>query len=39
MGGKQFGFRKTRLRGMAKIHWKVNMLTPLTNLYLSCSYL
>ena len=36
---EQFGFRKTRLRGMSKIHCKVNLIAPLTNLYLARSYL
>lgn len=31
---EQFGFRKTRLRGMAKNHCKANMLAALTNLYI-----
>ncbi len=31
---KQFGFQKTRLRGMAKNHWKIFVLTALTNLFL-----
>jgi len=36
---EQFGFRKTRLRGMAKNHCKVNVLAAVTNLYLARSYL
>jgi IS5 family transposase len=32
---EQFGFRKTRLRGMAKNHCKANMLAVLTNLNLA----
>jgi IS5 family transposase len=32
---KQFGFQKTRLRGMTKNHCKVNVLAALTNLYLA----
>jgi IS5 family transposase len=31
---QQFGFQKTRLRGMAKNRCKVNVLTALTNLFL-----
>jgi IS5 family transposase len=36
---QQFGFQKARLRGMAKNHCKVNVLTALTNLYLARAYL
>ena len=36
---QQFGFQKTRLRGMAKNHSKVNVLAALTNLYLARAYL
>ena len=36
---EQFGFRKTRLRGIAKNHCKVNVLAALTNLYLARSFL
>lgn len=36
---EQFGFRKTRLRGMAKNHCKVNIQAALTNLYLARVYL
>jgi transposase, IS5 family len=36
---EQFGFRKTRLRGMAINHCKVNVLAALTNLYLARGYL
>lgn len=36
---EQFGFRKTRLRGMAKNHGKVNIQAALTNLYLARVYL
>ena len=36
---EQFGFRKTRLRGIAKNHCKVNVLAALTNLYLARAYL
>ena len=36
---EQFGFRKTRLRGLAKNHCKVNVLAALTNLYLTRAYL
>ena len=32
---QQFGFQKTRLRGMAKNHCKVHVITALTNLYLA----
>lgn len=32
---QQFGFQKTRLRGMATNHCKVNVLAVLTNLHLS----
>lgn len=32
---QQFGFQKTRLRGMAKNRCKVNVLAALTNLYLA----
>jgi transposase, IS5 family len=33
------GFRKTRLRGIAKNHCKVNLLAALTNLHLARAYL
>jgi IS5 family transposase len=36
---EQFGFRKTRLGGIAKNHCKVNVLAALTNLYLARAYL
>ena len=36
---QQFGFQKTRLRGLAKNHCKVNVLAALTNLYLARGYL
>ena len=36
---EQFSFRKTRLRGIAKNHCKVNVLAALTNLYLARAYL
>ncbi len=36
---QQFGFQKTRLRGIAKNHYKVNVLAALTNLYLARAYL
>ncbi len=29
---KQFGFQKTRLRGLAKNSWKINVIAALTNL-------
>ena len=32
---QQFGFRKTRLRGMPKNHCKVNVMAALSNLYLA----
>jgi IS5 family transposase len=32
---QQFGFQKTRLRGMVKHHCKVNVLAALTNLFLA----
>jgi IS5 family transposase len=32
---QQFGFQKTRLRGMAKNRCKLNVLAALTNLYLA----
>ena len=32
---QQFGFQKTRLRGMAKNHFKMMILDPLTNLFLA----
>jgi IS5 family transposase len=32
---QQFGFQKTRLRGMVKNHYKVNVLAALTNLFLA----
>jgi len=31
----QFGFQKTRLRGLAKNRCKINMLAALTNLFLA----
>ena len=36
---QQFGVQKTRLRGIAKNHCKVNVLAALTNLYLARGYL
>ena len=36
---EQFGFRKPRLRGMAKNHCKVNVLAALTNLFFARGYL
>lgn len=36
---QQFGFQKTRLRGIAKNHCKVNVMAALTNLYLASAYL
>ena len=36
---QQFGFQKTRLRGMAKNQCKVNVMAALTNLYLARAYL
>ena len=36
---QQFGFQKTRLRGIAKNHCKVNVLAAPTNLYLARGYL
>ena len=36
---EQFGFRKTRLGGIAKNHCKVNVLAALRNLYLARAYL
>ena len=36
---QQFGFQKTRLRGIAKNHCKVNVMAALTNLYLARGYL
>ena len=36
---EQFGFRKTRLRGIAKNHCKINVLAALTNLYIARAYL
>ena len=36
---QQIGFQKTRLRVMAKNYWKVNVLVPLTNMYLARAYL
>ena len=36
---QQFGFQKTRLRGIAKNHCKVNVMAALTNLYLARNYL
>jgi IS5 family transposase len=36
---QQFGFRKTRLPGMAKNHCMVNVLAALTNLFLARGYL
>jgi IS5 family transposase len=32
---KQFGFQKTRLRGLAKNRCKINVLAALTNLFLA----
>ena len=32
---QQFGFQKTRLRGMAKNRCKINVLAALTNLFLA----
>ena len=36
---QQFGIQKTRLRGIARNHCKVNVLAALTNLYLARAYL
>ena len=36
---QQFGFQKTRLRGLAKNHCKINVMTALTNLYLARGHL
>ena len=36
---QQFGFQKTRLRGIAKNHCKVNVMAALTNLYLARTHL
>ena len=36
---QRFGFQKTRLRGLAKNHCKVNMLGAFTNMYLAREYL
>ena len=36
---QQFGFQKTRLRGIAKNHCKVNVMAALANLYLARAYL
>jgi IS5 family transposase len=36
---QQFGFQKTRLRGVAKNHCKVNVMAALTNLYLARDHL
>jgi transposase, IS5 family len=36
---QQFGFEKTRLRGLAKNHCKINVLAALTNLYLARGHL
>jgi len=36
---QQFGFQKTRLRGMAKNRCKVHVLAALTNLFLACNRL
>lgn len=35
---QQFGFQKTRLRGMAKNRCKVNVIAALTNLYRARTY-
>jgi IS5 family transposase len=32
---QQFGFQKTQLRGIAKNHCKINVLTVLTNLFMA----
>jgi IS5 family transposase len=36
---QQFGFQKTRLRGLAKNRCKVNVMAALTNLYLARGHL
>jgi len=36
---QQFGFQKTRLRGLAKNRCKINVMTALTNLYLARGHL
>jgi len=36
---QQFGFQKTRLRGLAKNHCKINVMAALTNLYLARGHL
>ena len=36
---QQFGFQKTRLRGLAKNRCKIHVLTALTNLYLARGHL
>ena len=36
---QQFCFEKTRLRGLAKNHCKINVLAALTNLYLARGHL
>lgn len=33
MGGKQLGFQKTKLRGLAKNRCKINVLAALSNLF------
>jgi len=36
---QQLGFQKTRLRGLAKNHCKINVMAALTNLYLARGHL
>jgi IS5 family transposase len=36
---KQFGFQKSRLRGLAKNRCKINVMAALTNLYLTRGHL
>ena len=36
---QQFGFQKTRLRGLAKNRCKINVMAALTNLYLARGHL
>jgi len=36
---QEFGCQKTRLRGLAKNHCKINVMTALTNLYLARGHL
>jgi IS5 family transposase len=36
---QQFGFQKTRLRGLAKNSCKINVMAALTNLYLARGHL